>query len=67
MTKVFTVEIKVKDTAKSWAIFDWCNDQGWQMEKDYNYATPVYAYTDWDYQFKFRRSEDATHFALRWA
>ena len=63
----YDIPIKVKDVAKSWAIFDWCHDQGWKMERDYNYTTPLYANEKWDYKFKFRRSEDATAFALRWS
>lgn len=63
----YDVPIEVKDVAKSWAIFAWCHDRGWRMEKDYLYVTPLYASEKWDYKFKFKCSEDATLFALRWS
>ena len=67
MTELFIVDIKVRAVEESWAIFDWINEQNWEMEKDYNYRTPFFPHEEWHYRFRFRQGKDATAFALRWA
>ena len=48
-------------------VFDWLKDKRLHHISDWTYTKPDYFQDDWDYTFQFKRSEDATIFALRWA
>lgn len=48
-------------------VFDWLFNQDLIHVKDWDFTKPDYFKDDWDYTFKFKHSEHATMFALRWA
>ena len=47
-------------------MIDWLVENDLRMYKDWDVITPDYFKNDWNHTFKFKRSEDAAFFALRW-
>jgi hypothetical protein len=61
----YNVEIKVKPTDVLPDVFDWLENNNLYFFTDWSF-TRLESVNDCDYTFKFKRSEDATIFALRW-
>lgn len=58
----FTVVIPVNNFSELQAFF-WLKAHN----IEYDVTMPDYFKDDWNYTFKFKNSEDATFFSLRWA
>ena len=63
----YDVAVKLKPQDVLLDIFDWLENNNLYFSADWDFTRPDYFKGDWNHTFKFKRSEDATLFALRWA
>ena len=62
----YSVTIQSKPEINLPDIVDWLDDHDLHLGADWYVTKPDYFKNDWNYTFKFKRSEHATIFALRW-